>query len=168
MQAWSVREWERRERRTRNRKNPHPPKRRGGEIFTTSTSLFFLVCVWGLVLGHFIAEVLVEYLLGHVLDWEEDPEVVRAFLSVCDLVWEIRYIYQAYSFASSLTTWFRCWGQEVLREGRVWSSQSGWEGCMEKALSDRFSGEIPDDQMAHSSFFPDEYFTCSSLCLSCG
>nr|XP_035118103.1 zinc finger FYVE domain-containing protein 1-like [Callithrix jacchus] len=22
--------------------------------------------------------------------------------------------------------------------------------------------------MAHSSFFPDEYFTCSSLCLSCG
>ncbi|XP_073408793.1 zinc finger FYVE domain-containing protein 1 isoform X1 [Dendrobates tinctorius] len=37
-----------------------------------------------------------------------------------------------------------------------------------KALSDRFSGEIPDDQMAHSCFFPDEYFTCSSLCLSCG
>ncbi|KAI4557115.1 hypothetical protein MJT46_013794 [Ovis ammon polii x Ovis aries] len=36
-----------------------------------------------------------------------------------------------------------------------------------KALSDRFSGEIPDDQMAHSSFFPDEYSTCSSLCLSC-
>uniref|UniRef100_A0A8C9EMB7 Zinc finger FYVE domain-containing protein 1 n=1 Tax=Pavo cristatus TaxID=9049 RepID=A0A8C9EMB7_PAVCR len=36
------------------------------------------------------------------------------------------------------------------------------------ALSDRFSGEIPDDQMAHSSFFPDEYFTCSSVCLSCG
>ncbi|CAM5150957.1 unnamed protein product [Natator depressus] len=37
-----------------------------------------------------------------------------------------------------------------------------------KALSDRFSGEIPDDQMAHSSFFPDEYFTCSTICLSCG
>lgn len=37
-----------------------------------------------------------------------------------------------------------------------------------QALSDRFSGEIPDDQMAHSSFFPDEYFTCSSVCLSCG
>ncbi|XP_044292900.1 zinc finger FYVE domain-containing protein 1 isoform X1 [Varanus komodoensis] len=37
-----------------------------------------------------------------------------------------------------------------------------------KALSDRFCGEIPDDQMAHSSFFPDEYFTCSSVCLSCG
>ncbi|XP_043372751.1 zinc finger FYVE domain-containing protein 1 isoform X2 [Dermochelys coriacea] len=37
-----------------------------------------------------------------------------------------------------------------------------------KALSDRFSGEIPDDQMAHSSFFPDEYFTCSTVCLSCG
>ncbi|XP_036852806.2 zinc finger FYVE domain-containing protein 1 isoform X2 [Manis javanica] len=38
----------------------------------------------------------------------------------------------------------------------------------QQALSDRFSGEIPDDQMAQSSFFPDEYFTCSSLCLSCG
>ncbi|NP_001086271.1 zinc finger FYVE-type containing 1 S homeolog [Xenopus laevis] len=37
-----------------------------------------------------------------------------------------------------------------------------------KALSDRFSGEIPDDQMTHSCFFPDEYFTCSSICLSCG
>ncbi|KAG9481398.1 zinc finger FYVE domain-containing protein 1 [Eleutherodactylus coqui] len=37
-----------------------------------------------------------------------------------------------------------------------------------KALSDRFSGEIPDDQMTHSCFFPDEYFTCSTLCLSCG
>ncbi|XP_040188991.1 zinc finger FYVE domain-containing protein 1 isoform X1 [Rana temporaria] len=37
-----------------------------------------------------------------------------------------------------------------------------------KALSDRFSGEIPDDQMTHSCFFPDEYFTCSALCLSCG
>ncbi|TKC46435.1 hypothetical protein EI555_015621 [Monodon monoceros] len=37
-----------------------------------------------------------------------------------------------------------------------------------KALSDRFSGEIPDDEMAHSSLFPDEYFTCSVLCLSCG
>ncbi|KAM4662610.1 zinc finger FYVE domain-containing protein 1 [Discoglossus pictus] len=37
-----------------------------------------------------------------------------------------------------------------------------------KALSDRFSGEIPDDQMAHSCFFPDEYFTCSAMCLSCG
>nr|XP_033808421.1 zinc finger FYVE domain-containing protein 1 isoform X1 [Geotrypetes seraphini] len=37
-----------------------------------------------------------------------------------------------------------------------------------KALSDRFSGKIPDDQMAHSCFFPDEYFTCSSICLSCG
>ncbi|XP_053553750.1 zinc finger FYVE domain-containing protein 1 [Bombina bombina] len=37
-----------------------------------------------------------------------------------------------------------------------------------KALSDRFSGEIPDDQMTHSCFFPDEYFTCSAICLSCG
>lgn len=27
-----------------------------------------LVCAWGLVLGHFIAEVLVEYLLRCVLD----------------------------------------------------------------------------------------------------
>uniref|UniRef100_UPI00398EE2AC zinc finger FYVE domain-containing protein 1 isoform X2 n=1 Tax=Pristiophorus japonicus TaxID=55135 RepID=UPI00398EE2AC len=37
-----------------------------------------------------------------------------------------------------------------------------------KALSERFSGEIADDQMAHSCFFPDEYFTCSCTCLSCG
>uniref|UniRef100_A0A8C5PY75 Zinc finger FYVE domain-containing protein 1 n=1 Tax=Leptobrachium leishanense TaxID=445787 RepID=A0A8C5PY75_9ANUR len=37
-----------------------------------------------------------------------------------------------------------------------------------KALSDRFCGEIPDDHMAHSCFFPDEYFTCSAICLSCG
>ncbi|XP_028677071.1 zinc finger FYVE domain-containing protein 1 [Erpetoichthys calabaricus] len=37
-----------------------------------------------------------------------------------------------------------------------------------QALSERFSGEIPDEQVAHSSFFPDEYFTCSSICLSCG
>ncbi|MGH0124442.1 UNVERIFIED_CONTAM: hypothetical protein FKN15_073057 [Acipenser sinensis] len=37
-----------------------------------------------------------------------------------------------------------------------------------QALSERFSGEILDEHMAHSSFFPDEYFTCSSLCLSCG
>ncbi|KAM3918008.1 zinc finger FYVE domain-containing protein 1 [Leptodactylus fuscus] len=37
-----------------------------------------------------------------------------------------------------------------------------------KALSDRFSGEIPDDQMTHSCFFPDEYFTCSAMCHSCG
>ncbi|XP_019742667.1 zinc finger FYVE domain-containing protein 1-like [Hippocampus comes] len=36
------------------------------------------------------------------------------------------------------------------------------------ALSERFSGEIGDDLVAHSCFFPDEYFTCSSLCLSCG
>ncbi|XP_072344034.1 zinc finger FYVE domain-containing protein 1 isoform X2 [Scyliorhinus torazame] len=37
-----------------------------------------------------------------------------------------------------------------------------------KALSERFNGEIADDQMAHSCFFPDEYFTCSCTCLSCG
>uniref|UniRef100_A0A8C3AKY3 Zinc finger FYVE-type containing 1 n=1 Tax=Cyclopterus lumpus TaxID=8103 RepID=A0A8C3AKY3_CYCLU len=37
-----------------------------------------------------------------------------------------------------------------------------------QALSERFSGEISDEHMAGNSFFPDEYFTCSSLCLSCG
>ena len=31
-------------------------------------SAWGLVCAWGLVLGHFIAEVLVEYLLRRVLD----------------------------------------------------------------------------------------------------
>lgn len=36
------------------------------------------------------------------------------------------------------------------------------------ALSERFNGEIADELVAHSCFFPDEYFTCSSLCLSCG
>lgn len=36
-----------------------------------------------------------------------------------------------------------------------------------QALSERFSGEIADEHMASNSFFPDEYFTCSSLCLSC-
>ncbi|XP_061698985.1 zinc finger FYVE domain-containing protein 1-like [Syngnathoides biaculeatus] len=36
------------------------------------------------------------------------------------------------------------------------------------ALSERFSGEIGDELVGHSCFFPDEYFTCSSLCLSCG
>ncbi|KAG5277272.1 hypothetical protein AALO_G00115640 [Alosa alosa] len=37
-----------------------------------------------------------------------------------------------------------------------------------QALSERFSGEIPEEHMASNSFFPDEYFTCSSICLSCG
>uniref|UniRef100_A0A669ELM1 Zinc finger FYVE-type containing 1 n=1 Tax=Oreochromis niloticus TaxID=8128 RepID=A0A669ELM1_ORENI len=37
-----------------------------------------------------------------------------------------------------------------------------------QALSERFSGEIPDEHMNSNSFFPDEYFTCSSICLSCG
>lgn len=37
-----------------------------------------------------------------------------------------------------------------------------------QALSESFSGDIPDEQMSSNSFFPDEYFTCSSLCLSCG
>nr|XP_061798524.1 zinc finger FYVE domain-containing protein 1-like isoform X2 [Nerophis lumbriciformis] len=36
------------------------------------------------------------------------------------------------------------------------------------ALSERFSGEIGDELVVNSCFFPDEYFTCSSLCLSCG
>ncbi|XP_026854232.2 zinc finger FYVE domain-containing protein 1 [Electrophorus electricus] len=37
-----------------------------------------------------------------------------------------------------------------------------------QALSERFSGEIPDEHLTSNSFFPDEYFTCSSICLSCG
>ncbi|XP_035473658.1 zinc finger FYVE domain-containing protein 1 isoform X3 [Scophthalmus maximus] len=37
-----------------------------------------------------------------------------------------------------------------------------------QALSERFSGEITDEPMTSNSFFPDEYFTCSSICLSCG
>ncbi|KAJ8403763.1 hypothetical protein AAFF_G00346310 [Aldrovandia affinis] len=36
-----------------------------------------------------------------------------------------------------------------------------------QALSDRFCGEISDDKTSIYSFFPDEYFTCSSVCLSC-
>ncbi|XP_067831032.1 zinc finger FYVE domain-containing protein 1 isoform X2 [Heptranchias perlo] len=37
-----------------------------------------------------------------------------------------------------------------------------------KALSMRFNGEITDDRIPTSSFFPDEYFSCSDVCLSCG
>ncbi|XP_061610667.1 zinc finger FYVE domain-containing protein 1 [Phyllopteryx taeniolatus] len=37
-----------------------------------------------------------------------------------------------------------------------------------QALSERFSGDIPDEHMTSNSFFPDEYFTCSCICLSCG
>ncbi|XP_038641961.1 zinc finger FYVE domain-containing protein 1 isoform X5 [Scyliorhinus canicula] len=37
-----------------------------------------------------------------------------------------------------------------------------------KALSMRFNGEITDDRITTSSFFPDEYFSCSNVCLSCG
>ncbi|XP_034432290.1 zinc finger FYVE domain-containing protein 1-like isoform X1 [Hippoglossus hippoglossus] len=37
-----------------------------------------------------------------------------------------------------------------------------------QALSERFSGEIVGELTALSCFFPDEYFTCSCLCLSCG
>ncbi|XP_061073816.1 zinc finger FYVE domain-containing protein 1 [Conger conger] len=36
-----------------------------------------------------------------------------------------------------------------------------------QALSDRFCGEISDDKINLFSFFPDEYFTCPSVCLSC-
>lgn len=36
-----------------------------------------------------------------------------------------------------------------------------------QALSDRFCGEISDDKFSICSFFPDEYFTCPSVCLSC-
>ncbi|XP_061574976.1 zinc finger FYVE domain-containing protein 1 [Cololabis saira] len=36
-----------------------------------------------------------------------------------------------------------------------------------EALSERFCGELADDKMTLYSFFPDEYFTCSSVCLSC-
>ncbi|CAG6006743.1 unnamed protein product [Menidia menidia] len=36
-----------------------------------------------------------------------------------------------------------------------------------EALSERFCGELSDDKMTLYSFFPDEYFTCSSVCLSC-
>ncbi|KAG7277054.1 hypothetical protein CRUP_025464, partial [Coryphaenoides rupestris] len=35
-----------------------------------------------------------------------------------------------------------------------------------EALSERFCGEISDD-LVTLHFFPDEYFTCSSVCLSC-
>lgn len=37
-----------------------------------------------------------------------------------------------------------------------------------QALSESFSGDIPDEHITSNSFFPDEYFTCSSICLSCG
>ncbi|XP_030627573.1 zinc finger FYVE domain-containing protein 1-like isoform X2 [Chanos chanos] len=37
-----------------------------------------------------------------------------------------------------------------------------------QALSERFNGEISDEVLAQNCFFPDEYFTCPSLCLSCG
>ncbi|XP_067875018.1 zinc finger FYVE domain-containing protein 1 isoform X2 [Heterodontus francisci] len=37
-----------------------------------------------------------------------------------------------------------------------------------QALSERFNGEITDDRIASNSFFPDEYFRCSNVCLSCG
>ncbi|KAG7282071.1 hypothetical protein CRUP_023587, partial [Coryphaenoides rupestris] len=37
-----------------------------------------------------------------------------------------------------------------------------------QALSERFSGEVTDEHLASNCFFPDEYFTCSSICLSCG
>ncbi|XP_075043190.1 zinc finger FYVE domain-containing protein 1-like [Mixophyes fleayi] len=36
-----------------------------------------------------------------------------------------------------------------------------------QSLSERFSGDIPEEQVHITSFFPDEYFTCSLRCLSC-
>ncbi|XP_039880040.1 zinc finger FYVE domain-containing protein 1 isoform X2 [Simochromis diagramma] len=36
-----------------------------------------------------------------------------------------------------------------------------------EALSERFCGELSDEKITLYSFFPDEYFTCSALCLSC-
>lgn len=39
---------------------------------------------------------------------------------------------------------------------------------LRQALSESFSGDIPDEHITSNSFFPDEYFTCSSICLSCG
>uniref|UniRef100_A0A3B5AKG0 Zinc finger FYVE domain-containing protein 1-like n=1 Tax=Stegastes partitus TaxID=144197 RepID=A0A3B5AKG0_9TELE len=36
-----------------------------------------------------------------------------------------------------------------------------------EALSERFCGELSEDKMTLYSFFPDEYFTCSAVCLSC-
>ncbi|KAM9326377.1 zinc finger FYVE domain-containing protein 1-like [Gastrophryne carolinensis] len=36
-----------------------------------------------------------------------------------------------------------------------------------QSLSERFSGDIPEDQVQITSFFPDEYFTCPLRCLSC-
>lgn len=39
--------------------------------------------------------------------------------------------------------------------------------CLQ-ALSERFNGEIAGELIGHNCFFPDEYFTCSCMCLSCG
>lgn len=36
-----------------------------------------------------------------------------------------------------------------------------------QGLSERFHGELSDKQITLYSFFPDEYFTCSAVCLSC-
>ncbi|XP_061781318.1 zinc finger FYVE domain-containing protein 1 isoform X1 [Nerophis lumbriciformis] len=36
-----------------------------------------------------------------------------------------------------------------------------------EALSERFCDELSDDKMNLYTFFPDEYFTCSAVCLSC-
>ncbi|XP_063061573.1 zinc finger FYVE domain-containing protein 1 [Engraulis encrasicolus] len=36
-----------------------------------------------------------------------------------------------------------------------------------QALSERFCGDISDDKINIYSFFPDEYFTCPCVCLSC-
>ncbi|XP_077579248.1 zinc finger FYVE domain-containing protein 1 isoform X1 [Stigmatopora nigra] len=36
-----------------------------------------------------------------------------------------------------------------------------------EALSERFCGDLCDDKLNLYTFFPDEYFTCSAVCLSC-
>lgn len=51
---------------------------------------------------------------------------------------------------------------------RLCRAKSVSSGTSPQALSERFNGEITGEVAANSCFFPDEYFTCSSLCLSCG
>ncbi|XP_061137430.1 zinc finger FYVE domain-containing protein 1 isoform X1 [Syngnathus typhle] len=36
-----------------------------------------------------------------------------------------------------------------------------------QTLSERFCGDLPEDKLNLHTFFPDEYFTCSAVCLSC-
>lgn len=62
-------------------------------------------------------------------------------------------------------------GASLSQSDGVWCKP----GCCPKtvpplvqALSERFSGEMPDELSSTTSFFPEEYFTCCSVCLSCG